>query len=494
MNLIQKQGFLNSIILYLGTALGFLNLMILFPRFLSLEQIGYLSLVTTISVNYNQLASLGFTSVITRFLPFYKTDDKRHKGFLSFVILACVTGFVIVTIVFILFKELVFLFSEDKQGVSLMTRYYYYIIPISFCTLAFLIQETIARTVFKSIIPAFLREVIIKVSTAIGILLIFFKLIDFGGFINFYLGANILIVLIIVWYNYNIKIYKLSTISPEVRDNAGVMLNYGLFSMISGSAIALIPGLGILILKMLSGESMVGIYSTFFGIAAVISVPAKALYSTSYQIIAESWKNEELAKIGKIYFKTSIIQLIIGTLILIGLIINQRNILYLLHKPEYSNYFNVFVILGCAYLIDITGGLNQAIIGFSKHYKVVVLFLIIGAGLSGVINYLLISKFGLIGAAWSYLLTMFCLNFGYWLYIKLKFSLQPFGRKHFYGLIIGGLCLLVGLNIPHLDNYYLDVIVRSGLVTVVYAFLTFYLKISEDINDLINKVLMKKLR
>ena len=51
---------------------------------------------------------------------------------------------------------------------------------------------------------------------------------------------------------------------------------------------------------------------------------------------------------------------------------------------------------------------------------------------------------------------------------------------------------MIGFNIPDLDNYYLDVILRSSVVTIVYVSLTYWLNISEDINELLDKVLKKK--
>ncbi len=492
MNLLQKQGFFNSITLYLGVFLGFFNSIILFQRYLTLEEIGYFTLLIYIPLIYTQVSSLGFSSVITRYFPFYKTNDKAHGGFPSFVFLVIGAGFLIVTLGFFFFKEVIFSFYADKEDLSLMSKYHYYIIPVSFFSLVFLVQQTLALTAYKSVFPTFLREVMIKIFTSVGVLMIVFKWIDFQGFLNFYLIANIIIVLIISWYNHRIKLFKITAISPEVRNNAGPMMSYGLSSMISGSAIAAITGLGLILLKMISGEAMVGVYGTLTGIAMVISLPAKALNTTSYQIIADAWKNEDLNRISKIYYKTSVIQLLIGILLLLGLIINQRNIVFLLHKPEYADFFNVFILLGCAYLVDITGGLNQAIISFSIHYKIVVRTLIFGAILSGILNYFLISRFGIVGAAWSYVLTMFFLNFVYWFYIKYKFKIQPFGKKHLFTLFIGGVCLLIGLNIPDLDNYYLDVILRSSVVTIVYVSLTYWLNISEDINELLDKVLKKK--
>ena len=78
MNLLKKQGFYNSITLYVGTVLGFLNLIILFQRYLKIEEIGYFSLLIAISLLYTQLSLLGFGSVITRYFPFYG-NSRRHS-------------------------------------------------------------------------------------------------------------------------------------------------------------------------------------------------------------------------------------------------------------------------------------------------------------------------------------------------------------------------------------------------------------------------------
>jgi len=66
MNLLQKQGFYNSIILYAGTVLGFLNLVILFQRILTKEEIGFYTLVITVSGLYAQIASLAVIGVILK--------------------------------------------------------------------------------------------------------------------------------------------------------------------------------------------------------------------------------------------------------------------------------------------------------------------------------------------------------------------------------------------------------------------------------------------
>lgn len=491
MNLLQKQGVFNSIILYLGIAVGFFNNFLL-QRYFSLEEIGFFYLLTNVSVLFTQLSSIGAPSIITRYFPMYKTPDRRHQGFPTFVILLCLSTFAVFSVGFLIFKNVAFSYTSGRDGASLMSRYYPVIIPVSFFTLAFLIQETFARANYKTVFPAFLREFLLRAFTLGGIVLMALQWTGYSGFINLFLFANFFILVILSIYNYSTNSYRLSGIQPAVKAETKAMLHYGLLSMVSGSALVLVTYISVFSLKAISGEFFVGIYSTFFTIAQVISLPAKALNTASYQIIADAWKAEDLPKISKIYSKTSVVQLLIGSLLLVGLIINRSSLLFLLHKPEFARYFNVFVVIGLGFLIDITGGLNGAIIGFSKFYKVQTRILIGASVVCIVMSYLLISTFGLLGAAISYAITMFGLNFCYWLFLKTRFGLQPFKKQHLQTLAIAGLCLLAGLAVPALENLYFDVILRSGIVTVLFIALSYYLNISEEINDLLAKVLKKK--
>src|ERR1700748_2522930 len=106
-NLLKRQGILNTIVLYTGTAFGFFNLIILFQRYLTLDQIGFFSLITAISLLYAQVSGMGITNIIIRFSPYYRTDDKRNNGFTTFTLLWAIIGFVIVTVFFLLFRNVV---------------------------------------------------------------------------------------------------------------------------------------------------------------------------------------------------------------------------------------------------------------------------------------------------------------------------------------------------------------------------------------------------
>ena len=494
MNLLKKQGFYNSIILYAGTALGFFNLIILFQRVLTIEEIGFFSLLIAISVLYAQIASLGINSIILRYFPYYRSEDRKHGGFVNFVCLFTLFSFLIFTLLFILFKTPVINHYKGKTGSSLLIHYYYYLIPVSFFTVVYTVLESLARTVFKNVLSAFLKEVLLRVFTSISILLILFKWINYHHFIVIYVIANALIAFILWISIYRGKHFRLNPITVEIKKNSREMISYGFFAVLSGGSFVMIQNLDLIMLSAMTEKSLalVGVYTTFFGIATVISLPAKALNRTSYQIIADAFKDNDLAKIGKIYYKTSVIQALLGCLLLVGLIINKNHILYLLHKPEYQLYFNVFIVVGLAFLVDITGGLNGGIISSSKYYRLVTLFLALAVVLCFVLNLILIPTLGMISAAYSYLIVNFLLNFTYWLFIKVKFGLQPFNRSHAWIIVISIICLAIGWYLPTFSNYYIDAIYRSVIVTIIYSLMAYFLKVSDDINILFDNIILRK--
>lgn len=494
MNLLQKQGFYNSVILYAGTGLGFLNLIILFQRILTKEEIGFYTLMIAISGLYAQIASLGINGVIIRYFPMFRTEDKSHKGFITLVVIWSLLGFLAFTLPFVLFKGFVMRYYEDKAGAGLMVEHYYYLIPISFLTLLFMVLESLARTVFKNVFSAFLKEFLLRLMTSLTVVMMAMSILDYNGFLIAYLIANALIVALL-WYNVaKGGDFKMAQISQEISGRKKELLNYGIFSVISGGSFGLVQSMAILMLSVLASQSLelVGIYGTFFGIAVFISLPAKALGRTSYQIVSEAWAKLDLKKIDRIYKKTSLVQFIIGSLLLIGMIINYDHILFLMHKPEYKQYFWVFVIVGITFLVDITGGLNGQIINFSKYYRYTTVLVTMAVFVCAFLNWLLIPHFGLLGAAISYLIVMVVLNFLYWLFIKIKFKLQPFGLKYLVVIFISAITLIIGLYIPVFDMILVDIIVRSGAATLVFIVLTLALNVSEDINmlfyDIVNKI------
>lgn len=163
----------------------------------------------------------------------------------------------------------------------------------------------------------------------------------------------------------------------------------------------------------------------------------------------------------------------------------------LLHKPEYAGFFGVFVVIGLGFLLDMTGGVNGYIMNFSKYYRLTTVFIVSAVIVCVLLNYTLIPRLGMMGAAVTYTLTVFLLNLAYTLFVKVKFGLQPFGREHLWILLMSIGCLLIGLYLPVIKNVYIDMVYRSIIIGIIYTALAYFLKISADINAIFDRILKK---
>jgi O-antigen/teichoic acid export membrane protein len=499
MNLLKKQGFYNSIILYAGVALGFFNL-IKFQKALSKEQIGFFFLMNAVALLYAQIASIGINNIILKYFPYHRTDDKKHGGFVSFVILWCLVNFLIFTLLFFVFKDYVIAYFSDDKGAVLLPQYFYFIAPLAGLTMTFAVMESLAITVFKNMLSSFLREVVLRVFTTVSILLIGVALINYNDFLNIYLVANVVIVLVLCYSLYKSSQFKITPISKEVKEQKKEFIKYGFYTLLSGTSFVLMQSLDTLMLTSITKDlGLVGIYSTFFAVAVVISLPSRALGRTSIQIISQAWAENDLAKIGRIYHKTSVVQMIVGCLLFIGLLVNKQFVIALLHKPEYAQYYGVFMVVGLGFLTDITGGVNGYIINLSKHYKYTTYFIVSTVLVCALANWIFIPIMGMMGAALAYLIAMFTINFLSWLYVKVKFGLQPFNKAHILIILVSVIALAAGHFMPVIkvgaltgsQNIWLDMCVRSLLVLIVYAVPTYLLKISDDVNYTVNKIIFK---
>lgn len=483
MGIIRKQGFSNSIIYYAGLGVGYINAVLLYPTFFSTEEIGLINLLIGLSVLYAQFGSIGIPSIISRFFPFFKTADKTHNGFLIRVILFSAAGFIGFTLLFLLFRPLVFKYYVIKS--ALLTQYFNYIVLLALFILAFNVFESLARVIYHNVLSTFLREVVIKVLTCIAIILFARKLIDLEQFIIIYLSINALIAIILLIQLHLSRQFVISLKLSHVGISNKEFLRYGFYTLLTGTTFALLQKIDIIMLSNYQSLSIVGVYSTFFTIASVIAVPARALSRTSYQIVAESWKDNNTDHILKIYKTTSIVQLIIGSLLYIGILINQENLLAFIKNPEFSTHFNFFIILGLAFLVDITGGLNAHIIMSSHKYRVISVTVIACLITCILLNYFLIPLFGGAGAAWAFLLSMFIFNLINSVYIKIRFGMQPFNKRHLFVIVIAAGCYLIGKNIPFMWNTYADLFIRSIIATLIYLSFILGFRIEPELNKAI---------
>jgi O-antigen/teichoic acid export membrane protein len=147
----------------------------------------------------------------------------------------------------------------------------------------------------------------------------------------------------------------------------------------------------------------------------------------------------------------------------------------------------VVLIVGAGKLIDIAAGLNGEIIVMSKHYRVNVYLVVVLAIITILLNYFLIPIYGLTGAAFGSAIALLVFNFSKFLFLKLKLNIQPFSLNTLKVLVISSIALVIGLWIPTFENIFIDIIVRSGVVTIFFSLSIYFSNSSQEINLEVNK-------
>lgn len=487
MGVIQKQSISGTIYSYLGVILGFIITAVLFTHILTTDQVGLLRVIVSYATLFAQFAGLGFTAVSVKMFPHFRDKKNNHHGFLGLSLIVSLVGFALALIVYLLFEPVILDRTQEKS--VLFNHYFYYVIPLMLFTVLFNIFDTYYRVLYNAVKGIFYKEVIQRLIILVVILGYYFQLIDFHWLVTLYILAMITptILLFISLANSNQLHLKpdFRFIDKQLRND---MLSVGFFGVMAGFSGVLVMNIDILMINKMLGLSDAGIYTITFFFGTLILVPLRTMGKISSVVVADAWKANDLKTIDNIYKKSSISLSVVGILLFIGIWGNIDNVFHLI-KPIYLPGKMVIFYIGIANLFDIFPGLTSQIIVNSKYYRYLSYFLFGFAVLIIISNLLLIPVYGIVGAAIASMISKFVFNFVKYLFLYTKFKLQPFTPKFLLLLVIGFVTYWISTFIPPFDNYIIDIIVRSAVISALFIIPVYYFKISGDINDRIDNTL-----
>ncbi len=487
MGIIAKQSIRNSILTYSGVIIGAVNVVFLVPRiFYDFPE--HWGLIT-ILIYYMQvmvpIAQLGFPNTIVRFLPYFR--DQRKPDFLGFSLL-------IVTLSLLVFSFFIFFFGEHlvkhiESNNDLIYTSYYFIIPMLIGTVFFETLNGYSRALFKSTIPTGIKELNMRIWTTVLFAAYYFKLIDFSLFIELYVAGYLFQTFILIFYLVSLGEFKIRIRSSLYKGKQfKEILNYSLFSILGGSSALVVSKIDVILIGNLLDLKQVAFYSIPFFIGNVIQVPARSIAAISIPIVADKWKENAIQEITSIYQKTSLNQLIMGGFIFGMIWINVDDIMLILGE-KFGNGKLVLLFIGLSRVIDMTAGVNGGIILTSKYYRFDIVFKLILVALTMVSNIILIPRMGIEGAALATGLSILIHNIIKYVFLLLKYGMQPFTRQTAVTVVILCIFILPFEFIPQFNILTLSIFFRSTVFAIIFLVVMYKLKISEDINGIVNNYL-----
>ena len=487
MGLVIRQSIVSTIISYCGIAIGYINLLYLYPKFLDKEQIGLLRTIQDAAILFTPFAQFGLAQSIVRYYPKLVSSRESSHSFISLMLMLALAGFGVFFIVFKIF-ETSFL-SYFEVNAPEIIGYSSLILWLTLILLIIATLESYSRSLLKNTVPNLLREVVARLFLGILVLLYFSGYISFHSFIISSAIAYLICLVILIVYltvqkdlqiNFNLKGLNKSVL-PD-------LIKYSLLSFAGTAGLIIIGKVDSLMVAALLGLGANAIYTTAFYMATVIEVPKRALSQVAMPLIARAFERSDIQEIKKIYQKTSINQFIIGALLLIGVWANMNNIFQLMPKGEIFEVGKwVMIIVGFGKLIDMLFGPSSEIIVLSKYYGFNIILILLLAISIIFANNELIPAYGINGAAFGAALALLFFNLIKFFFIWYTLKIQPFTLATLKVMIIITLTVSLNYFIPVIDFVFLDIIVRSGSIAVVYTGLILLSKASPDGNDVFRK-------
>ncbi|OJJ22614.1 hypothetical protein BKI52_08005 [marine bacterium AO1-C] len=489
MGIVVRQGAKTGVILYVGVLIGALNNLWFFPKFLSPDQIGILRVLLANELLLFAFVQLGTTGFIDRFFPKFKESINKKSAFVQLSLLYPLLGFAVFYTLYFLFPDIwKSFFAQKSPGVL---RYYHLLALLVFLFTYQQILAAFARAHFRIVIPNFLDNFLLKFLILSMIILLGWQIISFDQVILGLVLARLLNVLVLIGYLYQLIPEKIQWGHSLSKSEVKEIITYGLYIVIGGASVIIISNFDTVMIASLIGTKYAGIYTIAFFIGTVVEMPRRALGQIAVPVISSAWQKNDLAAIKEIYQKTSINQLIAGAWALMLILGNIQDLFLIMPKGEvYAQGLYVVVFIGLARFIDMSIGTNHEILLYSKYYKFNLLSNVFLASIMIGLNAVLIPIYQLNGAAFATLFSLIIFNIIRFVFLWVKYKIQPFTSKTLWALLVIGGTVTITYFLTSLYAFppIINIIVTSIIISSLFGTGVLALKLSEDLNQLILKV------
>ncbi len=509
MGIVARQSIKGTLATYLGVAVGIVTTFFVQTKFLTTEEIGLVDVLLQSALLFSGLAQLGTNTSAMRYYPYFKDEDNRDHGFFGWTLIVPLLGFVIFLGGFFALKGPIASFFSEKS--ALFVDYIYFVIPLAFFMLYISVFETNSNLLMRIVVPRFIREVGLRVMTLVIYLLYGFHVLSLTGMvvafcISYGLATVINIVYLFTLHRVSFRIDK-KYITPKLKRD---FLIYTLFLITSALAGNITPLLNRYFVAGKQGLAIGGILTIAIYIASLVEMPYRSLGSISKPQISQAMAEGNVKEADRICKSVSLHQLLVGSLVFFLIWINIDTIFSLLPNGGVFRAGKWAVLILClSRLVNSTLNVGTTVLSYSKIYYYSLFFTILLTVLAWWLNARWVPadgdpEKGLIGAAFATLVAYMVHYVLLLALIRWKIGTSPLSAKQL--LVIGVIGVLFGLNwlwskalTPWFVGLFgkpvyglvIDSALKTTLFLVAGLVAVYKIKISQSVNDVIDKGLQK---
>lgn len=492
MSQVRRQSIISTVFVYAGFLTGFVNTF-LFTRQgspFSPSEYAMTGIFIAVGNLMYAFANLGMVAVVYKFYPYYNDNlPKKKNDLLTWTLLICLIGFLLVIFAGVIFKDLVV--RKFGGNSPLFLQYYKWTFPFGFGILLFSLFEVFGWNIRKSIFTTFLREVFFKLLTFLLIFLLSFQLIhSFDTFIKLYaftygITALLLMYFLIVRGEFQIT-FSVSRVTKKFYRKMVAMASLVYFG---GTIYMIAQFIDTLVIMSLLGTGPAGIFALGSVVSGLVQAPQRGAIAAAIPVLSKAWKDKDFERIKLIYQRSGINLLIasLGIFFIIWLSYSDIVISFKL-KPAYLDSLWIFFYLGLARVIDLGTGVNSQIIGTSVYWRFEFISGMVLLALIVPLNYMLVKHFGIVGAGYSNLIAMSVYNIIRILFLYRKYDMHPFNRKTVYAILLAITAYVICYYSFNSIHGFTGIFLRSIVFLLLFGGPVVYFKLSPDILPVWNTV------
>ena len=483
MGIVIKQSIKNTIITFIGFGIGAVNVLYMYPVFLGKEYLGLTNYILSAANILYPILSFGIQNTLIKFFNENNKTEEDLSRYFTYMLLLPLFVIIPFFCLFFYFYENIALYESNK---NIIVYDFVWEIPLLALFMGYFeIFYAWLRAHMKSVFGSFVKEVFVRVLVTISLFAVYFNYITLTEFVHSLVLIYGISLLVIIYYANKTKRIQLNKKLPKKTKEIFV---FTIFIILSASVANMLLDIDKYMINQFLKIENIAFYSLAVYLAMVISVPQRAMHQITYPITAKLMSENKWEELDELYKKSSVTLQVIGGLIYIGILVNIKQIYELLPDEGYDNGLFVVFTIGLSKYFDVVLGNNNSIIFNSKYYKMVLLlgvllvFVVVG------LNLIFIPKYGINGAALATLIAIGLYSLAKLLFVVLKMKLFPFTKNTIVAL---GLAIVSFGAFYYWDfsfHPFVNIVLKSILVTIFYLGLSYYLKISSDINLVINSV------
>jgi O-antigen/teichoic acid export membrane protein len=477
--IIKKQGLSNTTLIYVGTAIGFVSLVLIQPRFLSKEELGLIRLILAFSSVLSILFSVGISAVTIRYFPRVFDPQSRHRGFFGFLLAYTAAGIMVGSLILYFAKDLIFRFYAS--GSALFNDRFGYVFLLTTILSFVLGFNAYCIALMRTIITTVLNDIVVRLLLIAIIFVRFSGLFNLEQFLLAFCGIYAFQAIVLLFAIFQHDRPGLMPHLGFIRETIGIrsILRYGIVITLTALNSVTLKYVDTMFVGRISLD-LVAIYSVAAFIGLAVEIPLNALERIANPSISFALARKDMATVLTIYRDSAKALLLLGGLLFLLVALNARDLFALL-PHDFSSGIIITQIVAFGALINMGTGVNYPILTNSHKYIWGSVFLVGLLVITVLGNILLIPKFGLLGPALAGCFASIVYNALKFEFIRRVFKIHPFNLSTLKALTVILVVFVLGWLVPVPGGPILSIALRTVLLISVYLGLTILWRTSDDL-------------